>query len=198
MVASSLALLTGSDLLVLLSDQPYRLTGSMVSPVPESLPSDAVTFTRRTTVAAVPFIALAGCRWGPEEAASPAVEQAQDADADLVKTVAEAIAQTSALVSSVADEHIGLALSLAPLTAMHTEHLRVLSPNTLKAGQPSPTADSRSALATIRRDEARLQTQLADLATSAVSGTLARALASMSASIAQHLAVLPEITRGPA
>jgi hypothetical protein len=57
---------------------------------------------------------------------------------------------------------------------------------------------SRSALGAILRDEARLQTQLADLATSAVSGSLARALASMSASIAQHLAVLPEISRGPA
>ena len=39
---------------------------------------------------------------------------------------------------------------------------------------------------------------LADLASTAVSGTLARALASMSASIAQHLAVLPDIARGPA
>jgi hypothetical protein len=170
----------------------------MVSPVPESLPRDAVTFTRRTTVAAVPLIALAGCRWGPEDDRSPEVEQAQDADADLVQTAAEAITRLSHAVARAGEEHIGLVAALAPLSAMHLAHLQVLDVTvdltTVHTGQP----DSRSALAAIRSEEARLQTQLADLATSAVSGTLARALASMSAAIAQHVAVLPEIARGPA
>lgn len=173
----------------------------MVSPVPESLPSDAVTFTRRTTVAAVPFIALAGCRWGPEDDSSREVEQAQDADADLVKTAAEAITRVSLDLTSATEDHIGLASALAPLSAMHLAHLQVLDVtvevSSIDTGEPDQP-DSRSALAAIRRDEARLQTQLADLATSAVSGTLARALASMSASIAQHLVVLPEIPQGPA
>lgn len=173
----------------------------MVSPVPESLPSDAVTFTRRATLAAVPLLALAGCRWGPDEDSTPEVEQAQDADADLVKAAAEAITRLSLHLTSAAQDHIGLATALAPLSAMHLAHLLVLNATvevpSIDTGEPDQP-DSRAALETIKRDETRLQTQLADLATSAVSGTLARALASMSASIAQHLAVLPEITRGPA
>lgn len=166
--------------------------------MPESLPSDAVTFTRRTTVAAVPFVALTACRWGPEDDTSPEVERAQDADADLVQAAAEAITRVSLDVTSAGEDHIGLTAALAPLSALHLAHLQVLDVRVEVTSIEPDQPDSRSALAAIRRDEARLQTQLADLATSAVSGTLARALASMSASIAQHLAVLPEIARGPA
>ena len=173
----------------------------MVSPVPESLPRDAVTFTRRSTVAAVPFVALAGCRWGPEDERSPEVEQAQDADAGLVRTAAEAITRVSLDVTSAAEDHIGLASALAPLSAIHLAHLQLLDVTvevtSIDTGEPDQP-NGPSALAAIRLDEARLQTQLADLASTAVSGTLARALASMSASIAQHLAVLPELARGPA
>lgn len=170
--------------------------------MPESLPPGVVTFTRRTTVAVLPLVALAGCRWGPEDDESPAEKQAQDADAGLVKAAAEAIARLNLEVSGAAEDHIGLASALAPLSAMHLAHLQLLDTTvdvaSIDTGEPAQP-DSRSALTAIRRGEARLQTQLADLATSAESGTLARALASMSASIAQHLAVLPEITnRGPA
>jgi hypothetical protein len=169
--------------------------------VPESPPSDAITFTRRTTVAALPLIALAGCRWGPEDDAPEEVEQAKDADADLVKTATQAIDNMAATVTVVADQHIGLAVALAPLNTMHAAHLQLLSPSAASAGLAPTLSEesSRAAMARVRSEEARLQTQLADLATSAVSGTLARALASMSAAIAQHLAVLPEIaSRGPA
>jgi len=160
-----------------------------------------MTFTRRTTVA-LPLIALAGCRWGPEDDAPEEVEQARDADADLVKAAAEAITRVSLDVTGAAEDHLGIASALTPLSAMHLAHLQVLDVTvevgSIDTGEPDQP-DSRSALATIRSEEARLQTQLADLATSAVSGTLARALASMSAAIAQHLAVLPEIvSRGPA
>ena len=159
-----------------------------------------MTFTRRTTVAALPLIALAGCRWGPEDDDSPAVEQAKDADADLVKTATEAIGRVADGLTAVAFQHVGLAAALEPLTTMHDAHLQLLTPNPASAALAPIASDesSRAALTRVRRDEARLQIQLADLATSAVSGTLARALASMSASIAQHLAVLPEIARGPA
>ena len=169
--------------------------------MPESLPCDAVTLTRRTTVAAVPFLALAACRWGPEDEESPEVERAQDADAGLVATVATAITRVSLIVDAVTGQHIGLAAALAPLAAMHAAHLQVLAvPVTTATIAPGELdgQNSRSALATIRLEEARLQTGIADLAATAVSGTLARALASMSASIAQHLAALPELARGPA
>jgi hypothetical protein len=169
--------------------------------VPESQPRDAVTLTRRTTVAAVPLLALTACRWGPEDDTSPEVEQAQDADAGLVTTAAEAITRVSLDVTSAAEDHIGLASALAPLSAIHLAHLQLLDVTvevaSIDTGEPDQP-DSRSALAAIRAQEALLQTQLADLASTAVSGTLARALASMSASIAQHLAVLPDIARGPA
>lgn len=173
----------------------------MVSPVPESLQRGVATFTRRTTIAALPLVALAGCRWGPEDENSPAEQQAQDADAGLVKAATEAIKLVAAAVTVVADEHIGLADALAPLSTMHAAHLKLLAPSTTRMSYSTTEGPltSPAALTKVRREEARLQTQLADLATSAVSGTLARALASMSASIAQHLAVLPEVTnRGPA
>jgi signal transduction histidine kinase len=159
-----------------------------------------VTLTRRATVAALPLIALTGCRWGPEEDAAPAVEQAKDADSELVKTAADAITRMSRSLTVVAEDHIGLAAALAPLTAMHDAHLRLLSSSPTSPGRtPIGQESSRAALARIRRDEARLQTVLAALAVAATSGPLARALASMSASIAQHLAVLPQIAaQGPA
>jgi len=169
--------------------------------VPESLPPGVVTFTRRTTVTALPLVALAGCQWGPEDEDSPAGEQAQDADAGLVKEATQAIANMAVTVTVVAEQHIGLAAALAPLSTMHAAHLELLSAGTDSVGASTSRLgeSSRAALAEVRGQESRLQTQLADLATSAVSGTLARALASMSASIAQHLAMLPEITnRGPA
>ena len=161
--------------------------------MPESLPRGVATLTRRTTFAALPLVALGGCRWGPEDEESPEVEQAQDADAGLVGAAVAAITGVSVTVSATAEAHRGLGLALAPFTAMHTAHLAALSPSTVTATPTSVDSSSRAALAEVRRQELRLQTQLADLATSAISGTLARALASMSASVAQHVAVLPEI-----
>ena len=172
--------------------------------MPESSPSVPVTFARRTTIALLPVIVLAGCRWGPDEDQSEAVEEEQDADAALVKTAVESVERQAGTVTAVAREHIGLSTPLAALTAMHAAHLRLLSSDPARTSPsetvPSETVpeDSRTALASVRREEARLQAQLADLAISAVSGTLARALASMSASIAAHLVALPEVARGQA
>ncbi|QWF24033.1 hypothetical protein KM427_10270 [Nocardioides sp. LMS-CY] len=69
------------------------------------------------------------------------------------------------------------------LTAMHAAHLAAL-----EAEAPVAAAASRRQL---RRAERDLQEFLEDAAVRAESGPLARLLASMSASVSQHLAALP-------
>jgi hypothetical protein len=170
--------------------------------VPESVPTSAPLrrrITRRTTLAAAaPLLALAGCRWGPAEEIDGAREAQEDADAALAETAATAIGQQLAALRLDADAHRGLAGALAPLIALHTAHLGLLpTVEVLPEGTGSPS--STKAWARMQRAETRLQQQLADIAVSATSGTFARALASMSAAIAQHLADLPPLAnRGPA
>lgn len=73
----------------------------------------------------------------------------------------------------------------APLVAAHTAHLAALgvAPD---AASPSPS----SAAVDLRATEVALQATLTDAARAAADGGLARLLASMAASVAQHLAVL--------
>lgn len=169
--------------------------------MPESVPFPAAParrVSRRTTLAAAPLLALAGCRWGPEEELDGTSEQQEDADAALADRAATAITLQLTELRLDAEAHRGLASAMAPLIALHTAHLELLpTVEVLPRGTGSPT--SARAWARLQRAEARLQRQLADLAGSATSGTFARALASMSAAIAQHLADLPPLAnRGPA
>lgn len=169
----------------------------MPDSVPPSTPP-ARRFSRRTTLAAAPLLALAGCRWGPEEELDGTSEAQEDADAALAERAANAIALQLTQLRLDADAHRGLAAAMAPLIALHTAHLELLpAVEVLPRGTGSPT--STRAWARLQRGEARLQQQLAELAGSATSGPFARALASMSAAIAQHLADLPPLAnRGPA
>jgi hypothetical protein len=170
--------------------------------------------TRRATLAAAPLAVVAGCRWGPAEEDSPDLPAPEpDADAAAVHEAAEATRTVLDLVRRVAADHIGLSASLAGLVGMHTAHLALLEadpgpgdeadPEPGDEGDGEPPADvplpnARAALARVRADELALQATLARLALSASSGTFARALASMSAAVAQHVAVLPSVARGPA
>lgn len=158
--------------------------------------------TRRTTIAAGAALALAGCRFGPADEDGSATEPEPDADAELVSEAADALVTQVVLLDAVAQTHVGLVSALAPITAAHRAHLELLGGVTAAGlGSPAPgpvSHSARAALATVRAGETSLQASLAELSVAVVSGTLARALASMSASTAQHLAVLPTLAGGPA
>ena len=167
--------------------------------MPVSRPRPALRATRRTTIAAAPALALAGCRWGPAED-DPETSPAPDADDSIVERARLAIRQQAARLQAHADRHVGLASALAPLIDAHVRHAELLATD---PGEALSTFDeghstAAQALRQVRREETALQSQLATLAQEADSGTLARALATMSASIAQHLVALPELAKGPA
>lgn len=166
--------------------------------MPESRPPAALPATRRTAIAGAALLGLSGCRWGPADSASPS-EPEPDADAALITRAAGAIADVRRLVDLTRTGHLGLSGALVPLLTLHDSHLALLGADTAAAGHPTVPGRSAAALARVRARERQLQEQLAALALEAVSGTFARALASMSAAVAQQLAVLPDLpTRGPA
>ena len=166
--------------------------------MPRSVRPIAAPLTRRTALAAASALPLAGCRWGPADDVDGASEVGTDADEALINEAAAAVAAQLALVQSVSDENLGLAGALAPILAAHVAHASLLAPtDPVETGAATPVGESaRAALARVRRRE--MQAELAGFAAEAVSGTLARALASMSASVAQHLAVFPTLGKGPA
>jgi hypothetical protein len=81
-----------------------------------------------------------------------------------------------------------LAAELAPWRQLHASHLRALeagsAPRPIRARGSTPELRSL-----VRRREATLQRRLADGAVAARSGALASLLATMSAAVAQRLAV---------
>jgi len=153
---------------------------------------------RRTTLAAAPLAALAGglagCRWGPADddaptpAGSPGAAPVDD-DTEVAATALAATTRVVDLVARVAARHPGLAGPLADVTLMHQAHADLLA----EAGEASEEAApqpvpgrSATALALVLTEERRLQATLAGAAGGAASGTFARALASMSAAVAQQ------------
>ena len=160
--------------------------------------------TRRTALTLPPLAAVAaGCRWGPEE--EPADEAAPggeppttDDDSTYAAEAHAAVTAASGTVSAATGEFPALATALAGLAAAHEAHLALLADaveDEATAPPVVPPTSSRAALADVRRAERRLQRRLADLADTVASGPFARALASMSAAVAQQLAELPA---GPA
>jgi len=165
--------------------------------VPVPPPLSSVRATRRTTIAAASALALAGCRWGPAEDDADATPE-PDSDAALVERAVVAIIAAADVVDQTRTRHIGLDRAMQPLLDLHVAHLRFL-PAAEFPGQSVVVPDrSQLALAMVVTRERELQGQLAEFAIEAESGQLAQAFASMSASVAQHLAVLPELGKGPA
>lgn len=161
------------------------------------MPDTVITVSRRSAVRGAALLgatavaaSTAGCQWGPPSSvAAPAAKR--DADATTVSQLTTAIATQAQLVADTATKHVGLATTLAPLTAMHRAHLAVLTkePVTAAAAAVPPSPDA--ALSAVRRGEAALQRSLTAGAQHAASGPLARALASMAAGVAMHLAAAP-------
>lgn len=115
-----------------------------------------------------------------------------DADTALAEDVAHRIASSLVLVSAARRTFPRLRGRLHPLTRMHRAHLSVLeAPDDRSIPAPDVGGTPAEALERVRTVEQALQRTLAGAAVEAQSGALARLLASMSASVSQHLAVLP-------
>ena len=114
------------------------------------------------------LLAVPGC--GREAGTPPRPAADGDPDRALVEEVIEGITATAALSARVPE-----------LTAVHAAHLAAL--------EAAPAIAGRTPLARLRRAEAGLQRLLVDASVRAESGALARLFASMSAAIAQQLAV---------
>ncbi len=158
---------------------------------------------RRTVVTglAATFLA-AGCDNGddiapPESSGSPSAgsespaEPEQSRDEALVEDVVGAL--FGAIDVLVAARRVAPELrpSVTPILRAHRQHVEVLEGE----GEVSPPTqipgDAAAALRDVRRSEHRLHVTLVDAAGGAESGALARLLASMSASVTQHLSLLP-------
>ena len=158
-------------------------------------PAPVLRASRRTTLggALAGVALLAGCDLGsddPGSAPTPAADP-DDPDTSLVEEVVDDLVATLAIVEAVRHRHGSLRRQLGELAKVHRAHLEALGSKE-RPGRPGPrTADADEALALVRRREQRQQRLLAEGAVQAQSGRLARLLASMSAAVAQQLAVLP-------
>lgn len=164
--------------------------------------------SRRTAVGGALAAALAGpalatgCTLdppAPEPSPDAPTEPEPDADLVLVGTVLGAIDGAAALLAATTERHPRLAAGLQPLVDAHTAHRGVLDGAAeVEPDVPStPTVPGRPpvALDRVLRTETRLVGTLREATGAAQSGDLARVLASMAASLTQHLAVVG--TEGP-
>jgi len=162
---------------------------------------------RRTAVTAalggLALVGLAGCDNGddlaPPEAdpSAPTTTQSTQApeqtpDEVLVDDVLEQLTAALAVLTQ-ARQVPTLRAPLASLVKAHRRHVESLEGKLGPSqGRPAPPSDPEAMMRLVRRGERDLQAGLVDAAGHAESGALARLLASMSASVTQHLAALPK------
>jgi hypothetical protein len=173
------------------------------------VPASARPVSRRTALGAtlggtlsVPGL-LAGCSLDPprpDPSSGAPTEPEPDADVALLGAVLGELDATAALVAATVDRHRRLATRLQPLLDVHASHRAVLDEaagvDQDASGAPPVPGRPVAALDRVRRSETRLTGTLRQATGDAQSGDLARALASMAASLAQHLVVLG--SEGPA
>lgn len=157
------------------------------------MPPHPPSTRRRTTlgVALLGLVAVAGCDLDdldPRSEPAPSVDPtpsapAQDADAALVDGV---VAELSAALAAAAAVGRPDRADFRPLVRLHRRHLAEL-----EADGAEPAAGPRGSASEVLQREQQLQQRLVEAAVAAGSGELARVLASMSAAVAQQLAVLP-------
>lgn len=130
----------------------------------------------------------------PAPAPGAPTEPEPDADVVLLGTVLGAIDGAAALLAATADRHPRLAAGLQPLVDAHAAHRGVLdgAAEVEPEVAATPTVPGRPPVAIdrVRRTETRLVDTLREATGAAQSGDLARALASMAASVTQHLTVI--------
>jgi hypothetical protein len=156
---------------------------------------------------------VAGCSLDPPDDDSPAgsgagspdgsgagstVEPEPDADVVLLGSVLASLDDTAAIAAATVDRHPRLAATLQPLVDVHALHRAVLdeAAEVDQDAAATPAVPPRAAVALdrVRRAETRLADTLREATVTAQSGDFARALASMTASLSQHLAVLGDAT----
>jgi len=170
---------------------------------------DARPVTRRKLLvaASVGLIAAAGCTGdgsptpaptpGLTSGVSPEIDPGTelDPDAALLSAARRDEARVLHLIEAVLLRHRDLRPQLSPLAEHHRIHLDVLD---TEVGVRRPPAVPRTAVAAVRglqRAERRTSQLRGGEADTAQSGELARYLASMSASSAQHVVVLDALAR---
>ena len=155
--------------------------------------------SRRTTLGsalAAPLV-LAACDIDPparDDGSSSATPPPPE-DSELVAGVVAALLRAQSVLDAATTAAPALDARLAPVREAHAEHLDVLVgavpeaelPTGGPASVPSPSA---RALAAVRRSEQRLLREVREGCLAAASGDLARVLASIAASTAQHGASL--------
>ena len=169
--------------------------------MPEPLPLHRRAVLRAGLVGAAATALVAGCDTGdeiapPTSAGSTSAatvdptDQPRTPDEVLVDDVLAGL--TTALTLLTAARRVpSLRPAVGPLLRAHRQHVSVLDgePDTARPAGPLP--DAAVVLRRVRRSERSLQVALVDAAEQAESGALARLLASMSASVTQHLTLLP-------
>lgn len=159
------------------------------------MPSQPLLTTRRAALGVVTVGVVAGCSGGGDDPtgtpsgpdASSPTAPAVDADTALVTAVTRQLSRAEATVAQALRAAPRLRAELGPFRELHRAHLAALG-DAPAAGRPAQGAGDPRGLAIT--EEHRLQRALADAAVRAESGALARLLASMSAAVAQRLAVL--------
>lgn len=151
--------------------------------------------SRRTAIALAVStpLALAACDLDPPSATpSTAPTTAPPVpDADVVASARKAILLVVASVEATVAAHPRLGRELTPWLDLHATHLALLDEDedgeeqTVEPALPAPRPEA--ARRAIVGAEGGLATSLADAATRAASGDLARALASMSAAVTQRV-----------
>jgi len=133
---------------------------------------------------------------GPDATPTPAE------DADLVAGVVASLVRAQAALEAASLSVPTLGLRLQPVGEAHAAHLDLLAAAVPDSERPTaalPTVGPRPgpALSVVRRSEQRLLREVHEACTAASSGDLARVLASIAASTAQHGATLAAPFEGP-
>jgi hypothetical protein len=133
---------------------------------------------------------------GPADTTTPAPE-----DAELVAGVVASLVRAQSALEAATLSVPALGTRLQPIGDAHAAHLDLLVGAVPDADRPTaalPTVAPRvaQALTAVRRSEQRLMREVREACSVAASGDLARVLASVAASTAQHSAALaaPEVT----
>lgn len=161
--------------------------------------------TRRTTVgmALVAPLVIAGCDIDPPSRDAPSGDRVPPPpeDSELVIAVVAALVRARSVLEAATLAVPDLTPLLEPVASAHAAHLEVLAGAVADADVPTPAparipARRERALAAVRRSEQRLLREVRRGCVAAASGDVARVLASMAASTAQHGAALADQTNG--
>lgn len=158
-----------------------------------------VRMSRRTALAAslAATAVLAGCDIDPpaDDRADPTSTPPPPEDRDLVLTTAARISEGEALAAAAAQAFPELDTLLTALVSAHAAHRSLLvtalpDDEVTTAPPPRLPRRARRALMRVRSLERQVLRQAEDACTEAASGDLARVLASIAASTAQHLTLI--------